>query len=85
MENPNHIDEILNRPIFPGMDEYLKRKQKRYDICLFPSLFGTPWTTNLYGMAVIYAIIRKTYDVLTLGFREVRVDDNANDNSIIVW
>ena len=46
---------------------------KRYSICVFPSLDGTPWETNSFILCVIYAMIRMVYKS---GF-ELRIINNV--------
>jgi hypothetical protein len=50
-----------------------KMRAKRYNVCVFSSLFGTPWNTNSRLVAAIYVVARRIANPL----KEVRVIDNV--------
>lgn len=55
---------------------------KRYQVCLFPSLLGTPWQTDTKAMAYVLAALRF---IIGLGVEEIRVIDVQTAKHIIVW
>lgn len=54
----------------------------RFEVCKFPSLYGTPWKTNFYLLALIFSVIR-LMAVWNPG--EIRVIDNKTKEHPIVW
>lgn len=59
-------------------------KNKRFEVCSFPSYHGTPWKTDFYLIALGYALMR-LFSSLVSGVVEIRVVDTKRDNHIIVW
>jgi hypothetical protein len=59
-------------------------KNKRFEVCSFPSYHGTPWKTDFYLIALGYALMR-LFSSLVSGVVEIRVVDTKRDKHIIVW
>ena len=60
----------------------MTNKNKRFEVCLFPSRHGTPWETDFYLIAIVYALMRL---LSCLGVAEIRVIDTKNNKHIVVW
>lgn len=54
---------------------------KRFDVCSFPSLYGTPWSTPWRGLAMLFALLRA---LASGGRREIRIIDHRTDEHT-VW
>lgn len=61
------------------------RKVKRFSVCRFPSLFGTPWGTNIYPVAVLFAVLRLVGSVIIWAPCEIRVIDGLTGEHRIIW
>ena len=55
---------------------------KRYSVCKFPSYLGTPWRTDKFLVAVVYALLRSVFG---FSIDEVRVIDKKTGEHPIVW
>jgi len=56
--------------------------EKRFGVHSFPSLYGTPWNTNYFFIALFFAVCRA---ITAWGTREIRVIDRKTGNHPIVW
>jgi hypothetical protein len=53
----------------------------RFEVHVFPSLYGTPWKTDSRGLAYVYALLRFVANPL----KEIRIIDSQTNTQIIVW
>lgn len=54
---------------------------KRYSVCFFPSLHGTPWDTDSWLVARWYAFVR---NLGARGIGEVRIIDNETNKHYVI-